>query len=51
MSEGFWAVLAIIAVIVVYVMAKIVYYVRRSDEQWSEVDKTKLKEWEDDEEW
>ncbi len=51
MPEGFWAVIAIIVAIVVYVLAKVVYYVRRSDEQWTEVDKSKLKEWKDDEDW
>lgn len=51
MPEGFWAVIVIIVAIVAYVLAKVVYYVRRSDEQWTEVDKSKLKEWKDDEDW
>lgn len=51
MPEGLWPVLAIIVVVVVYVLAKIVHYMRVSDRQWDEVDKSKLKEWEDDEEW
>ena len=51
MSEGFWLVIAIIVAVVIYVLFKVRYYMRRSDEQWSEVDKSKLREWEDDEEW
>jgi hypothetical protein len=43
--------LIIIAVIVIYTIAKVLQYMRLSDEQWEEVDKTKLKEWEDDEDW
>lgn len=43
--------MVIIAVVVAYVMAKVVFYVRKSREQWREVDKTKLREWKDDDEW
>lgn len=49
MPEGLWIVLAIIAVVVVYAFAKLRYYMRRSEEQWRQVDKTKLRKWEDDE--
>ena len=49
MPEGLWIVLAIIAVVVVYVLAKLRYYLRRSEEQWRQVDQTKLRKWEDDE--
>ena len=50
MADGFWVAIAIILIIVVYVLAKVLVYARRSEQQWSQVDKTKLKEW-DDEEW
>ncbi len=40
--------LLIIAVIVVYVIAKVVANVRKSEQQWQQVDKSKLKEWDED---
>jgi hypothetical protein len=48
MQDGFWPVVAIIAVVILYVLAKVLFYVRRSEEQWSQVDKSKLRAWEDD---
>ena len=51
MPDGLWPVLVLIIVIAVYVLAKVYHYMRLSDRQWKEVDKSKLKEWEDDEEW
>jgi hypothetical protein len=49
MSEGFWPVVFIVAAVVVYIAAKVVFYVRKSEQQWREVDKSKLRKWEDDE--
>lgn len=49
MIEGFWPVLLIILFVVVWVLSKILYYVRKSEQQWQEVDKSKLKTWEDEE--
>jgi len=49
MSEGFWPVLLIIALIVAWVLSKVIFYMRRSEMQWQSVDKSKLKEWDDDE--
>jgi hypothetical protein len=40
-----------IALIVIYTIARVLQYMRLSDEQWRDVDKSKLKEWEDDDEW
>ena len=51
MPKGLLFLLLMIAVIVIYTIAKVVSYNRQSEEQWRQVDKTKLKEWEDDEEW
>ncbi len=48
MPEGLMPVLLIIAAIVVYVIAKVVENVRKSERQWRQVDKSKLKEWDDD---
>ena len=41
--------LIFIALVVVYTIAKVISYMRQSERQWEEVDKSKLKEWEDDE--
>jgi beta-lactamase regulating signal transducer with metallopeptidase domain len=49
MPEGLWIVLAIIALVIIYVVAKVRQYMRQSEEQWQQVDKSKLREWEDDE--
>ena len=51
MPGGLVFLLVMIAVIVIYTIAKVLQYMRLSDEQWQQVDKTKLKEWDDDEEW
>jgi hypothetical protein len=51
MSEGFWPVVLIIAAIIIWVLAKVVTNVKKSERQWREVDKSKLKEWQDDEDW
>jgi len=48
MSAGFWPVIAIIAFVAAWVIAKVFFYMRRSDEQWRDVDKSKLKEWDDE---
>ena len=39
----------IIGGVAVYTVAKVIGYMRKSDEQWKAVDKSKLKTWEDDE--
>jgi len=49
MSEGFWPVLLIIALIVAWVLSKVIFYMRRSEMQWQSVDKSKLREWDDEE--
>jgi len=49
MSVGFWPVVAIVLLVVVWVISKVLFYVRKSEEQWQNVDKSKLKVWEDDE--
>lgn len=50
-SEGFWPVLLIVVVVIVWVVAKVIDNARRSEQQWRKVDKSKLKEWDDDDEW
>jgi hypothetical protein len=48
MPEGLCPILLFIAVVAVYTIAKVVQYMRQSERQWQEVDKSKLKKWDDD---
>lgn len=48
MPDGLIPVLIIIAIVVVYTIAKVVDYMRQSDRQWREVDKSKLRSWDDE---
>ena len=43
-----WLGFGVLAAFVVYVVAKVLMYMRQSDAQWQQVDKSKLKDWEDD---
>ena len=49
MPEGLLPILLIIAAVIVYVIAKVVQNVRKSEQQWEQVDKSKLRIWDDDE--
>ncbi|MCH8865573.1 MAG: hypothetical protein IID58_01850 [Proteobacteria bacterium] len=49
MPEGLWPILVMIAAVIVYAIAKVIRYMRESEKQWQQVDKSKLKEWVDDE--
>lgn len=51
MHGGLVFLLVMIAVIVIYTIAKIISYNRLSEQQWKEVDKSKLKEWDDEDPW
>jgi hypothetical protein len=51
MPKGLILVLVMIAVIVVYTIAKVVSYNRLSEQQWEDVDKSKLREWNDEDSW
>lgn len=51
MPDGLTFLLVFIALVVIYTIAKVVGYMRQSDRQWNQVDKSKLKEWNDDDEW
>ena len=48
MSKEFAIALLIIFFIVAWVLAKVVHYMKKSERQWLGVDRSKLKEWEDD---
>jgi len=49
MPNGLIFLLIMIALIIVYTVAKVLQYMRLSEKQWQKVDKSKLKEWDDDE--
>ena len=51
MPEGLLPVLIIIVAVIVWVVAKVVANVRKSEQQWEEVDKSKLREWDDEDDW
>ena len=48
MPEGLLPIIVLIVVVIIYTIAKVIEYSRRSNQQWREVDKSKLREWEDD---
>lgn len=48
MPEGLWPIIILIVIVIAWVLSKVRYYMRKSEEQWREVDKTKLREWEDE---
>ena len=49
MTDVFWPVLLIIFFSAAWVLTKVLHYARKSERQWQDVDKTKLKTWQDDE--
>ena len=44
-----WFLAAIVVAVLYYVYGKIRYLMKRSEEQWRQVDKSKLRTWEDEE--
>lgn len=48
MPDGLLPILLLIGAVIVYTIAKIVENVRKSDQQWREVDRSKLRPWDDD---
>jgi len=48
MPDGLWPIIILIAIVIVWVISKVRYYMRKSEEQWREVDKTKLRKWNDE---
>ena len=51
MPKSLILILVMIAVIVVYTIAKVISYNRLSEQQWDQVDKSKLREWDDEDDW
>ena len=48
MPDGLLPILLIIAGIVLYTLIKVIQNVRKSEQQWEQVHKSKLKEWDDE---
>ena len=48
MSDGLWLILLFIAILIAYVIAKVRHYMQKSERQWRAVDKSKLREWTDE---
>ena len=48
MPDGLTYLLIFIALVVVYTIAKVVGYIRQSEQQWRDVDKSKLRVWDDE---
>lgn len=51
MPDGLWLLIAFVIIVVIYTAATVRRLMKQSDEQWKQVDKDKLKKWEDDEDW
>lgn len=51
MPDGLLFLLILIAAVVLYTIVRVIQYVRLSEKQWRQVDKSKLKEWQDDDDW
>ena len=48
MPDGLTFLLIFIVIVVVYTIAKVISYMRQSERQWEQVDKSKLKVWDDE---
>jgi hypothetical protein len=48
MPEGLAPILIMIAIVVIYTIAKVIEHVKKSEQQWRDVDKSKLREWDDE---
>jgi len=51
MPNGLILLLVMIAVIIVYTIARVVSLNRLSQQQWEQTDKSKIKEWNDEDDW
>jgi hypothetical protein len=49
MDDRFWMVLIILGGFAIYVAGKVIAAMKKSERQWREADKSKLKTWVDDE--
>ncbi len=49
MPDGLLLLLIFIAVVIIYTIGKVISLNQQSQRQWEQVDKSKLKEWDDEE--
>ena len=50
MPDGLWPIIILIAIVIAWVFSKVRFYIRKSEQQWLEADKSKLREWDDEDE-
>jgi hypothetical protein len=48
LPEGLLPILLLILFVIIYVITRVYQYSRRSDQQWREVDRSKLRQWDDE---
>jgi len=48
LAEEFWIAAFVMAGFIIYVVAKVRMYMRQSDAEWQQVDKSKLNTWDED---
>ena len=48
MPDGLWPIIILIAIVIAWVLSKVRFYIRKSEQQWRDVDKSKLREWDDE---
>ena len=48
MPDGLLPILLIIAAVAIYTIGKVVENMRKSEQQWKEADKSKLRTWDDE---
>ena len=48
-NSGLFVAVLIVVAVVFYTIAKVITYAKKSRQQWEDVDRSKLKTWDDDE--
>ena len=48
MGNGLWIALLILICVIFYVVGKVRMYMKQSDAEWQQVDKSRLRTWEED---
>lgn len=51
MPDGLWPIIVLIAIFIVWVIAKVRHNMKLSEQQWEEADKSKIREWDDEDDW
>ena len=48
MLESYWPAVIIVVFVLAWVLSKVRFYMKKSEQQWQEVDKSKLRTWDDE---